>query len=236
MLYMGYRGYTGLWDGLRSLVSFGIWMPPWERGAETPPYRGLGIFDVESFEPAEWTPHHTWLPVDLADRYDEYWAAKILLEFTPAHIDAAIDAAYLSDRRTASYLRETLLGRQRKLLRYALQRVAPLENFELEDVSGKLRVCFEDLWVSRGFGLRESGYRARAFDFAGAPTSTDPIVVALGERGRACVGPLETGAARDGYTIVHLDVGRGAGRPRSLDLHIARDAADEWRVIGIERR
>ncbi|HEU5057353.1 MAG TPA: hypothetical protein VFU21_12540, partial [Kofleriaceae bacterium] len=79
LVYVGHRTAWGISAGFKSLVSLGMWVPPWERRLLDPTFRGVGYFDAETYDPGRWTPHYRWAPFDAADRFDDYWAATLLL-------------------------------------------------------------------------------------------------------------------------------------------------------------
>ena len=234
LLYMGYRKSTTVRTGLLSLVSLGIWVPPWERRIAYPDYQGLGFFSADHFDPAGWEPHHNWRPVDLADRFDEYWAAKIILAVTPAHIRAAIDAAQYTDPRTADYLLEVLRERQRILGRYALSRVASIDRFEASVRGGRLELCFDDLSIAYGYASAgTTRYRAVSFDGEGRALGEIPL--RAGRGATTCLGGLIPGGGSERYTIIGVDVRRGDRRPMAVFVHTARGPRGQ-RVIGVDRR
>ena len=216
-----------------SLVTFGLHIEPWER-LDVPALRGLGWFQSEQFDPATWTADHYWPPIDVADRFDELWAAEILMRFSRAHIEAAVAAGRYSDPRTATYVVNTLVERQRKIGRYAFSRVAPLSQLEVHKRNGSIELCFDDLWLRYAFGAPASTtYRVLAFDYAGRSLITLPWQRA--QAARTCITGLPEGPTHDGYTIVGIDVGRAGARFPPVYVHVARGPHGP-RVVGIDRR
>jgi hypothetical protein len=236
-VYVGYRTAWGVPDGLRSLLSLGLWVPPWERKPLVPTLRGVGFFDARTFSPAHWSPNHRWEPMVTADRFDDYWAGVILMKITPAHVRAAVEAGRYSDPRAIDYVTRTLLERREKLGRWTLSRVAPLENFDARaGAGGRFALCFDDLWVRYRFGPEgETRYRAQTYDFDGRhlPGRVD---VAPARGSRACLEGLVPGRIRDDYTMVRIAAVRGSSRVPEIYVHLARDPAGALRVIGLDRR
>src|SRR4029079_2511561 len=151
LIYMGHRTAWGVSAGFKSLLSLGLWVPPWERRLPQPTFRGVGFFDSESYDPEHWTPHYRWAPFDAADRFDDYWAAVLLLHLTPAHIRAAVEAGRYSDPRATEYVTRILVERRAIAARWALSRVAPFEGFTAAESGGRAGLCFDDLWIRHRF-------------------------------------------------------------------------------------
>jgi hypothetical protein len=230
----GYRKMFSLRRAALSLVSFGTYVFPWEKRGRFPKLRGLGHFDSKTFDFAGWVPAHNWRPTDVADKLDEFWGAEILMRLTPAHIAAAVDAGRYSDPRTAAYLTETLIERQRKIGEHVFAQVAPLVDFSVEENAGALEVCFDDLWLVYDYGdLAATSYRARTYDYAGALVERT-VRRSAASGPRTCVAGLAPGATHDRYTIVELVV-RRPKQDHRIYVHVAVGPAG-FRVIGLDRR
>ncbi|HEY5934315.1 MAG TPA: hypothetical protein VIU61_06770 [Kofleriaceae bacterium] len=229
---LGYRTSYSIRDSMRSLVTFGLHVEPWERSLKYPALRGIGMFESKTFDPSTWKPAHSWQPTDAADRFDELWAAELIMRFTRQHIEAAVAAGSYSDPRAAAYIVRTLLERQRKIGRYAFARVAPLTAFRVRASGAALDVCFEDLWLRYGYGDRAgTAYRTRVFDYHGK-------VVA--ERGpwqpaAACMTNLPLARSNEEYTIVELELRRAGKVMAPVFVHVARGPRGP-RIVGIDRR
>ncbi len=221
---------------LKSLVTFGLWRRPWE-GTFDPGIRGVGAFDVEHYDPGDFSP---WMPFAAfleADPADAFWAVRILLRITPAHIRAALEAGRYEDPRAVDYLTEVLVGRQRKTARYWLDRVSPLDDFEVvTDGAGDERLCFDDLVVVHDLDDRGAArrYSAAVFDWSSAALGA-PAIVTGGTPGRRCTAALPRAVDHDGYAIVRLDVDAGGRALPAVEVHVARGDDRRLRVIGIER-
>ncbi len=233
---LGFRNTYSLRDSMLALVTLGLYVRPWEKRDHYPDYRGLGHFDSESFDPGGWQPNHNWRPTDIADRFDELWAAEILLRFTRAHIQAAVEAGKYTDPRTTEYVVRTLLGRQRKIGRHAFARVAPLTRFEVRGgKAGALEVCFDDLWLRHAYGLpAATRYHVSSFDHAGTSLGRAERVAADADA-RTCVGGLRAGASHAGYTVAKIEIWRSHGNVPPVFVHVARGPRG-FRVIGLDRR
>jgi hypothetical protein len=217
----------------RNLVTLGIPIQPWE-GRPIPGLRGIGVFEAATYDPSGWRPHsQAYRPLVTADRFDHFWASKILIRFTPEQLRAVVETARLSDPRAAEYLLQTLITRQRQTAAYWFQRVNPLDAFELQDAAGVDVLCFDDLAVAYGLASgRGTQYVIESMDHAGAPIG--PAVQAGRGAARTCSGPLSLRGG-DGYTILRITT-TGRGITASTDVHIARDPSSRRpRIVGIWR-
>jgi hypothetical protein len=232
---LGYNTSYSITDYLRSLVTFGLVVEPWERSLEFPQLRGVGHFESKHFDPKFWRPAHNWRPTDAADRFDELWAAERLMKLSRKHIEAAVAAGQYSDPRAAEYVVQTLVERQRKIGHYAFSRIAPLTSFEARVDGNALRLCFDDLWLTYAYGRADTtAYRTRVFDYNGKPIAPH-TPWQRADSARTCLADRPLAGTREHYTIVELALRRG-GRPSTpIFIHVAR-GPQGLRVIGIDRR
>jgi hypothetical protein len=223
------RGYDYWFDPaaiLGSLVTLGLVERSWE-GRRHGHLRGVGAFDAASFDPDGWRPTSAaYVPFTTRDRYDAFWATKILMRFTREQLHAVVETAHFSDPRAVEYLTDTLLARQRATGAYWFSRVNPLDGFRIENGA----VCFDDLAVRYRFTSAPTTYAVTSFDFAGRRLAAS---TANASGARTCTPPLTLGSGPDGYTIVEIATQRAEFAGRTL-VHVARDrASGELRVIGI---
>ncbi len=219
----------------RSFFSLGLWRRPWE--AKTwPDIVGVGVFDSKTYDPGSWkanTPNY--FPFLDVDRYDAFWAAKILARFTPAHIRAAVDQGRYSDPRAVEYITRTLIERQRKTVAHWFGQVAPLDGFAVE-ASGQL--CFQDLELHHQVGEatpENTAYRVRAFKAKGTALAWNAASPASNS-GRACTTRLPA-VDGDGYTIIEVSRESAGRRLPPVLVHVAMDPATRApRVIGLRRQ
>jgi len=228
-----------LGDSALSLVSLGLWKRRWE-DRRWPDIPGVGIFESETYEPGKWKPNSPqYVPFLDADRFDNFWSAKILIRFSRAQLRAAVEQGRYSDPRAMDYITRVLVERQRKTARHWFARVAPLDRFAVEADGAGQRLCFEDL--SLRYRLERSApgqtrYAARAF--AGDGRRLPWSVVTTGTRdGRVCLPRLAGPApGRDGYTIIRIATRRPGQNLPDVLVHMARDPLrGTLRVIGLRR-
>ena len=216
-----------------SLVSLGLADRSWADRGRAPKLRGVAtLFDAASFDPGQWRPDLPYVPFMTADRFDNYWGAKLVTRFTRAQIHAAVEAARFSDPRSTDYITDTLVARQHAIAAYWFARVAPIDRVEVDPVDG---LCFDDLAVEAGvagtagtrYMIAATDPRGRAFGAAVAATGST--------NGRACVALPGLSADRDGYTIFAISVARANVRGTTY-VHVAREpSTGQPRVIGIWR-
>lgn len=220
-----------------SLITLGIWRRPGE-SAEGPDLPGVGRFESAHFHPARFRPRRRYLPFDRFDLQDAFWATKILMRFTPAHIRAAVEQGELSDPRSEDYLVRTLVERQRKIGAYWLSRTNPLDIGKVEDGEpGGASLCATDLLLRYALGGRAGAthYVARSYDEHGRAIGRRHRLRARHD-GRVCFGDLPLALDPDAYTIVKLVTVRGRKRLPPVWVHLARDPESaRLRVIGIWR-
>ena len=221
------RGYDYWLDPAaisRSLISAGALRRRWE-GRERGIARGVGAYDVETFEPNDWRPSSAaYVPFTTVDRYDAFWATKILLRLSRAQIHAIVETAQYTDPLATEYLTNTIVARQRKTAAYWFAHVNPLDGFTMTGP----KLCFDDLAVKYHFTAAPTTYTATTFD-------RDGTQLAASTSAETCTRPLALGPGSDAYTIVEIRTQRDEYAGRTL-VHIARDRSTaELRVIGVWR-
>jgi hypothetical protein len=218
-----------------SLVSAGLWSRPWETRS-APELRGVGAYDAGSFDPAAWKPAtQVYLPVRMADRFDSFWSAKILMRFTRDQLRAAVTAGELTDPRAADYLVDTLVARQRATGAYWFRQVNPLDRFAISPLRDGQALCFDDLALAHGLATPlATRYTLTRYDRAGRRLG-EPIALRPGATARTCP-PITLADVGEGYTIVELATTRPGFTGETL-IHVARDPISRAaRVIGVWRQ
>jgi len=228
------RGHTyliDLADMMKTFVTAGTIDRSWEHRA-VPALPGVALFDAESYDPGSWHPDSpAYVPFLTADHIDKYWGATIVARFTPDQIRAAVDAARLSDPRSAAYLTKTLIARQHATALYWFARTNPLARISVESNA----LCFDDLPITTGFAnvADTTRYTVTTYDDR-ARRLGSPMTFPAARSGRTCSPPLALSGATADYTIVRVDTIR-SGKREPLYVHVARDTSATPRVIGIWR-
>ena len=152
-------GHEYIFDGSamgRSFITLGLWHRPWEEHGRIV-HSEIGYYDSELFKPERWKPNYPNPAFNRTDDADGYWGAKIVTAFSDEFIEKLAQAGAYRRSEVTAYLANTLKQRRDAIGRYWLDRVAPLEEFDL--TGGRL--VFRDLAVERGYAPKEiaRGYR-----------------------------------------------------------------------------
>jgi len=152
--YIG-EGYEGQVDwaemGKRYLglgLAYPYWLP-----VQRSPYRAVGVFEADVFDPARWAPGFPNAAFDEATALDTFWGASIVARFSRDHIEAAVSAGQYRDAEVAAILAEVLMKRREKMLRYVFESMLPLDDPE---VKRRYELSMTDLAVGAGLVARAS--------------------------------------------------------------------------------
>ena len=125
--YLG-LGYEGLIDWpltLKEFFSAGLayryWLP-----IERSPFRSVGVFEAEVFDPERWRPAIPNPAFDAATARDDYWAAAVITHFDVDQLIAVVQAAEYADEGAESWVLRVLLQRQFAIARSAFPRTLAL--------------------------------------------------------------------------------------------------------------
>src|SRR5262249_49762614 len=128
-----------------SLFTLGIYVQPWESRPKVG-ILGVGsLFTAVGYDPPEWHCDLPYLPFSEMDRFDAFWAAKIIARLTREQIHAAVEAGRYTDPRATEYVTDTLYARERKTVSYWYGQVNPIDQFSI--AGGQ--VCFDDLAIEQ---------------------------------------------------------------------------------------
>ncbi len=156
-------GHEYLFDGSamgRSFVTLGKWRRPWETSGKIE-HTEVGYYQAEIFEPHKWKANYPNLAFERMDDGDAYWGAKIVSAFSDQLIREIADAGEYSRPEVTAYIADVLIRRRDAIGRYWLDKITPLESFELEKNGSGYRLQFRDLAIERGYD--NSGSRSYRF-------------------------------------------------------------------------
>lgn len=214
-------GFEHFWDWEnqgKALVAFGLWKRPWESRVKTP-WLSIGAYSAKDFDPSTWREAYPYFPFFEADQGDLYWAARIVMRFDRAHLEAAVAAGRYGQPEAARYLVDTLFERRRKIGMAYLEAVSPLD--ELTIRTGAL--CGVDLGVR--FGLATSGVVVRL----GPHDEVLDRVTVTADGGFCLSIPGD-----EAYTVYRLSTRRGLDERRAMQVHFK--GGPSARLLGLIRR
>ena len=157
----------------KNLLGFGVRTPKY-RKVEWPPfpeYESVGRWESAYYDPEEWRndyPNPAF--VRMSDR-DAFWAAKIIMRFTPEELRAIVEAGELSDPVQQQYFLDVLIERQRKTARPYLNRLNPLDRFAVTPEG----LRFINLSEEYSFAEAGTTYRVQWSVYDNAADTTRPL-------------------------------------------------------------
>ncbi len=172
MPHMPKYGNEYVWDPrtiARSVVSLGLWRKPWEEPLPMP-YRTIGYFETETFEPHSWVPTYPNPAFEKMTMRDAYWGAKIVMSFSNEDLATMVAAGRYTEEPGASAELTRLLAARRDMVgRYYFARVNPLDHFRVT----RQGVSFRDLAIDGGLEMADkTRYQLRWLDEQGKPTGS----------------------------------------------------------------
>lgn len=206
------RGYT-----------LGIATQPWERAHSPHELKAIGNFTSQAFDPLAWKPNYPNPAFLEKTPLDGYWAAKKVMAFTNAQIEAAAAEAQFSDPRATAYLAKILEQRRDAIGRAYFAAVLPLEDLSLRD--GVLH--YRDLGSAYGFWPRRH-YQAAWFRFDNQTGAETPL-----DGGTDEAAPDQAANAANG-TYLGCRLKTGQPQTPSTTAYFRR-VGGEWKLVGITR-
>jgi hypothetical protein len=221
----------------KNVLAFGLRYPRWTR-VKRSPYRSVGVFEAEVFEPSQWRPRYPNPAFDEATPSDTFWAASILARFDKEHILAAVTAAGYREAGATDYVYRVLRKRREKLLSYAFRNMLALEDPRVVD---GYEVVLADLEVQSGLRAPTDGYH---YEVRWNRTRARDRVLAVGDASapsfdvRAAVAAVVRrspgGFAGDPFLTLSVWRPQGDAKGPRADVHL-RVVRDHVLVIGIDR-
>ncbi len=220
----------------RNMVTFGLRTPAYHKieWPDFPEFESIGRWESEHYEPDQWRndyPNPAFLR--MTDR-DAFWAAKIIMAFTPEELRAIVRTGEYSYAPAEQYFADVLIARQRKTASHYMSRLNPIDRFEA--TSDELR--FVNLAVEHGFGGAGTTYQVEwsVYDNAadetrslGAQTLSTSTILAL-----PTAHPVQTGADLFLLAEVHALHDDYPMWNRRVGVYL-RPVGETFEVVGIER-
>lgn len=198
-------GFEHYWDWDRqpkAMAALGLWKRPWE-DRKPSGWTSVGSISTDAFEPDGWREAYPYWPFFETNAADAYWAAKIVMRFDKALIEAAINAGQLTAPDARKYMLNALLVRREKIGRAYIEGVTPLD----ELVVSPKGLCGRDLGT--WYNLAHGGNLERIDDANRVIESR-----VIGNDGSVCVS-----APRRDYEVARLRIRRGAEVKPPMQVH-----------------
>ena len=234
--HLSFQYWLDLGEVRRNALSFGLRTPTYRRveWPKYPEYESVGRWESAFYEPQSWRndyPNPAF--VRMTDR-DAFWAAKIIMRFTPEELRAIVEAGEFSDPREEEYFLEVLVERQRKTGREYLNRLNPLDEFGVAD--GVLR--FANLAERYDFADPGSTYRVQWSIYDNGADRAQSLGAAQEQTRTDLPLPQAAEVAPGGNRFLLAEIRtQHDDRPRwnrRVGVYL-RPVGDTFEVVGIER-
>jgi hypothetical protein len=206
-------------------ATFGFYVPKWMR-IRHPYIKGVGTFDAESFDAANWKSNYPNTAFLLMDDDDAFWAAKKIMAFSDADIRAIVETGRYSDPEATAWVTDTLIKRRDKIGRTWLSRGLALDNFRVADG----RLVFDDLAEKyKVTGPRQVTIRWSEFD--NGNNQRRPIET----NGEGASVPTAAGE-KTGFLAAAIKASPNGNNAKSPEVTVyLRGSGGMWSVVGIDR-
>ena len=141
----------------QNMLGFGFRVPTY-RHVKWPPfpeYQAVGRWESTYFDPEGWRNDYPNPAFVRMTARDAFWAAKLIMSFTPEELRAIVETGEYSRPELAEYFLQVLMERQEKCGRFGFSRINPLDEFH---VTGNA-LEFTNLAEKHGFVDGTTTYR-----------------------------------------------------------------------------
>ena len=228
-LWAGYNHIFSIKDILRNLIYAGVIVEDWEKIVNTP-WKSVGSFEAVHFKPENWKETHPFEPIRRSLPADNYWAAKIVGALTQQHFKALVDAAEYPEPEARKYMVETLMERRRKILKYYIEQVSPVEVFKYAD--GQLHL--KDMGrILLDENFNNSLYVVQFYNDAGKKISEDIQITSESHFFSISISDSLMNKA-NGYLRIHVSVKRqNRSASKAAQFHLRRSNDAIVRLVGL---
>jgi hypothetical protein len=237
----------------QAILALGAFQFPWWSYDPSAPYKAVGYFRSDIFDPGEWVPTYPNPAFEKLTDRDAFWGAKIVMSFRDEDLAAIVETAQISNPAAEEHLLEVLRERRDKIGRYWFARVNPLDRFSVASPSTASRTSdpgasqpavlrFDDLAVTTGLdsaGARRYRVQVHLDGESIAPVwTTETSRVPLAINGTALTAVLDDRGRQGGHErVVRIDLRTlqdGEESPRTqVYVHVPTDGSP--RVVGLRR-
>jgi hypothetical protein len=137
--YLGFNYSIPMKAMKGNAAGFGATVPTYRKvkWPEFPKYQAVGRWESEWFNPKEWKNDYPNPAFVRMTARDAFWAAKILMKFTPEELRAIVKRGQYTEEHNTSYFHKVLVERQQKCGKWGIELLNPLDEFRVE--GGELR-------------------------------------------------------------------------------------------------
>lgn len=217
---------------VRTLLTFGLWRPPWARGRAPRVAPAAGPFTGDGFDPVAWRPEYPNPAFENMQPADAFWAARRVVRFSDEILRAIVAKARYSDPAAAEQIVEALAARRDAIARAWLPAVTPIVDPRL-DADGTLR--FSNAAVDAGVAGPPDAYVLQWSRFDNERDRHTPV--GPPQRSGAPIGNAPPGLLVEGdYVAVRVHA-EHPGYPHwtsPVELYFRR-TSDGWEPVGLFR-
>jgi hypothetical protein len=133
----------------RNLFGFGFRVPEYRHAQwpDFPEYEAVGRWEGELFQCEGWRNDYPNPAFMRMTARDAFWAAKIMMRFTPEELEAIVATGEYTNPNHPVYFLKVLIERQQKCGRFGINAINPIDDFHLD--AGALE--FTNLSAKYGF-------------------------------------------------------------------------------------
>jgi hypothetical protein len=233
---LGHSHYFDLSETLADWVTLGVPRRPWDKARFGPSGKVFGYYDVEGFEAESWKAGYPNPAFSRMSERDGAWMARIIAQFSDAHLQALVSIARLPSPALDAELFRLLSGRRDRVLERYLTRLSPLAAPRVPSGSTS-ELCLRDLadlgGVRRG---HTRGYAVTAY--SGGAAQRIEHVRAQADHRVCTTLPHAAGAspAAPGYLVVDwVSQSEGFAAELPARVHLFDLGARGFVVVGLER-
>jgi len=240
----------------QALLALGAYRFPWWDADASAPYKAVGYFRADVFDPGDWVPTYPNPAFEKMTRRDAFWGAKIVMSFSDEDLRAIVETARISNPAAEAHLLDILQKRRDKIGRYWFNRINPLDRFTIEAdpapsvahgstgrASRLPQLHFDDLSVATGLApasARRYTYQmhldkrplapARTVEESRLPLSVDDATLSalLERRGR--------GTPHERVVRIDLRTIQDGEKSSVTQVYVHVPTTGSARVVGVQRR
>ena len=164
----------------KNMVGFGFVVPPYRhvKWPEFPEYQAVGRWEGTYFDPEGWRNDYPNPAFVRMTPRDAFWAAKLIMSFTPEELQAIVETGEYSRPEWSQYFLKVLIERQQKCGRFGINGVNPLDEFRATENG----LEFTNLSEKYGFVDNRTSYRVSWSIYNNAADTVEAIGEAVTQK------------------------------------------------------